>query len=337
MLNKTLNHIFRKSGNYPFEIKIEVIKSLKSDTLMKIGNRKTINRNLTQLKSRLKTHEKQLGMLDPSQASENKFKTKLSSIERTKEKIAQLEAQRAHTTKGNEKKYREVILSLTNVPNDLKKNDQFLALFKSVAIQFMHEMKLGNVIAAAQHKDQFSPHCHFIIDSEGSFSKRMKEVDKYAGMQRKWNAYVKKHMPEYDWKNISDDKIDYLNINLLKKVDKELESEIANTHEKDFKQKFIQALYTFKRPAQINRRVLDFAQQLKDMVIMLKTELSEKNDQLKKTYALYQHQKKQSEDKDQKIDEQQKKIELRDRQLAKALGRSFEKNDYEPDFQSRRR
>lgn len=326
-LNKKINHIFREGGNYAFTPDIEVIKSHQTADLMKIGNRKQINKNLTQLRNRLKTHENDLGMLDPSKVSEKKFKAKLRSIEHTKQKIKHLELEKGATTKGNEKKYREVVLSLTNVPDYLKKDYQFLQAFKSVATGFIREMQLGDVIAAAQHRDQHSPHCHFIIDTGGMFSKNMQKHDRYAGMQRKWNAYVKQHMPHYDWQNISDQKIDYIDIDLLKKVDKELEAEIANTPEKAFKQKFIDMLRTFKRPAKINTALFEFAQRLKDKIAELTTALSEKNDELRKVYALYQHHKTLSEEKEKKIYEQSKKIELRDKQLAKALGNSPEKNN----------
>jgi hypothetical protein len=336
-LNKKINHIFRQSGNYAFTPNIEIIKSHETVDLMKIGNRKQINKNLTQLRNRLKTHKSELGMLDPSQVSEKKFKAKLRAIEHTKQKIKQLEIEKEATTKGNEKKYREIVLSLTNVPDYLKKDYQFLQAFKSVATGFIREMKLGDVIAAAQHRDQHSPHCHFIIDTGGMFSKNMQKHERYAGMQRKWNTYVKQHIPNYDWRNISNEKIDYIDIDLLKKVDKEIELEISNTSEKEFKQKFIDMIHAFKRPAKINVALFEFTQRLKEKIEQLKTALSEKNDELRKVYALYQHHKTLSEEKEQKIYEQSKKIELRDKQLAKALGNSHEKNnDIDRNFFPRR-
>lgn len=336
-LNKKINHIFRQGGNYSFTPDIEIIKSHQTADLMKIGNRKQINKNLTQLRNRLKTHKSELGMLDPSQVSEKKFKAKLRSIEHTKQKIEQLEFEKGATTKGNEKKYREVVLSLTNVPYHLKKDYQFLHAFKSVATDFIREMSLGDVIAAAQHRDQHSPHCHFIIDTGGMFSKNMQKHDRYTGMQRKWNAYVKQHMPHYDWQNISDQKIDYIDIDLLKKVDKEIETEIMNISEKAFKQKFIDMLRTFKRPAKINVALFEFTQRLKDKLEQLKVELYEKNDELRKVYALYQHHKNIAVEKEQTIEEQRKKIELRDKQLSKALGNSSEKNnDIDRNFSPRR-
>lgn len=336
-LNKKINHIFREGGNYAFTPDIEVMKSHQTADLMKIGNRKQINKNLTQLRNRLKTHKSELGMLDPSQVSEKKFKAKLRSIEHTKQKIKQLELEKGATTKGNEKKYREVVLSLTNVPNHLKKDQKFLHAFKVVATNFMKEMNLGNVIAAAQHRDQHSPHIHFILDTAGTFSKMMQQHDRYSGMQKKWNTYVKQHMSQYDWRSISDQKIDYLDIDLLKKVDKELEAEIANTSEKAFKQKFIDMLQTFKRPARINTALFDFTIRLKDKIAELTTAISEKNDELRKVYALYHHHKNIAVEKEQIIDEQRKKIELRDKQLAKALGSSSEKNnDIDRNFFPRR-
>jgi len=192
LLKSRIAHI-RREGNYKFEPNI-VLNEENELQLKTIGNKSKLSRSLSKQKHRLKKAEKELTILSNESTSEKKIDQKNRTIINIKKRIEGIQLQINNTIGGNQFNYRELTLSIPNASEYTRNDIQFQNDINKIVDDFVKSLKLGQIIISAQHLDQKSVHSHYIIDTEGTFSVRMKELDKYRGIQLKFNNYVRKRL-----------------------------------------------------------------------------------------------------------------------------------------------